>query len=53
VTEPEVVDGRARRIFTLSPSGRERLAAEAERLAATAREETRRLSVERPSTAAT
>ncbi|WP_407699925.1 PadR family transcriptional regulator [Streptomyces liliiviolaceus] len=51
VEREEVADGRARRIFTLSASGRERLAAEAERLAATAEEATRRLSVTRPSAA--
>ncbi|MFF3707961.1 PadR family transcriptional regulator [Streptomyces phaeochromogenes] len=43
VEREEVVDGRARRIFALAPAGRERLAAEAERLAATAREVRRRL----------
>ncbi|GLF96853.1 PadR family transcriptional regulator [Streptomyces yaizuensis] len=43
VEREEVVDGRARRVFTLAPAGRERLTAEAERLAATAREVRRRL----------
>jgi len=51
VEREEVVDGRARRIFTLSATGRERLTAEAERLAATAREAARRLSAARPSEA--
>ncbi|MFJ2259148.1 PadR family transcriptional regulator [Streptomyces sp. NPDC087844] len=51
IEREEVADGRARRIFTLSASGRERLTAEAERLAATAKEATRRLSVTRPSAA--
>ncbi|MFE7491364.1 PadR family transcriptional regulator [Kitasatospora sp. NPDC057541] len=49
----EIVDGRARRIFALAPAGRERLAAEAERLAGTAREARRRLSAAWPSTSAT
>ncbi|MFD5463898.1 PadR family transcriptional regulator [Kitasatospora sp. NPDC127059] len=53
VDREEVVDGRARRIFTLSPTGRERLAAEAERLAATAREAARRLSAARPAATGT
>ncbi|WP_344264192.1 PadR family transcriptional regulator [Streptomyces sodiiphilus] len=44
VESEEVVRGRARRVFALSPSGRERLEAEAERLAATAREVRRRLA---------
>ncbi|MEU9779908.1 PadR family transcriptional regulator [Streptomyces phaeochromogenes] len=43
VEREEVVGGRARRIFALAPAGRERLEAEAERLAATAREVRRRL----------
>ncbi|MFD3376575.1 MULTISPECIES: PadR family transcriptional regulator [unclassified Streptomyces] len=43
VEREEVVDGRARRIFALAPAGRQRLEAEAERLAATAREVRRRL----------
>ncbi|MFE3505355.1 PadR family transcriptional regulator [Kitasatospora sp. NPDC059146] len=53
VEREEVVDGRARRIFTLSPTGRERLAVEADRLAATAREATRRLSAARPAATGT
>ncbi|WP_069173666.1 PadR family transcriptional regulator [Streptomyces griseus] len=44
VEREEVVGGRARRIFALAPAGRERLQAEAERLAATAREVRRRLA---------
>jgi DNA-binding PadR family transcriptional regulator len=44
VEREEVVGGRARRIFALAPAGRERLEAEAERLAATAREVRRRLA---------
>ncbi|MCK1815570.1 PadR family transcriptional regulator [Streptomyces carpaticus] len=44
VEREEVVDGRARRTFALSDAGRERLAVEAERLAATAREARRRLA---------
>ncbi|MFD4532853.1 PadR family transcriptional regulator [Kitasatospora sp. NPDC058397] len=48
IDREEIVDGRARRIFTLSPAGRERLAVEAERLAAAAKEATRRLSVAKP-----
>lgn len=44
VEREEVVGGRARRIFALSSTGRERLEAEAERLAATAREVRRRLA---------
>ncbi|MBB1252177.1 PadR family transcriptional regulator [Streptomyces alkaliterrae] len=43
VHREEVVDGRLRRVYTLSDTGRERLEAEAERLAATAREASRRL----------
>ena len=43
VHREEIVDGRARRIYTLAPAGRERLAVEAERMAATAREARRRL----------
>ncbi|RLV04570.1 PadR family transcriptional regulator [Streptomyces griseocarneus] len=43
VEREEVVGGRARRTFALTTVGRERLAAEAERLAATAREVRRRL----------
>ncbi|MFE2545170.1 PadR family transcriptional regulator [Actinacidiphila glaucinigra] len=45
VEREEVVDSRARRIFALSTAGRERLAVEAERLAATAREARRRLGI--------
>jgi DNA-binding PadR family transcriptional regulator len=44
VVREEVVGGRARRTFALTASGRERLAAEAERMAATAREVQRRLA---------
>ncbi|MEU4392168.1 PadR family transcriptional regulator [Kribbella sp. NPDC023855] len=44
VEREEVVAGRARRIFVLTPTGRERLEAEAERLSATAREVRRRLA---------
>jgi DNA-binding PadR family transcriptional regulator len=44
VEHEEVVSGRARRIFALTSTGRERLEAEAERLAATAREVRRRLA---------
>ncbi|MER8232364.1 PadR family transcriptional regulator [Streptomyces sp. NPDC101490] len=44
VEREEVVSGRARRTFALTASGRERLAAEADRLAATAREVRRRLA---------
>ncbi|MFF2351127.1 PadR family transcriptional regulator [Kitasatospora sp. NPDC058115] len=52
IDREEVVDGRARRIFALSPAGRARLETEAERLAETAREARRRLSAARPSTSA-
>ncbi|MFD9380139.1 PadR family transcriptional regulator [Streptomyces sp. NPDC059999] len=45
VHSEEVVDSRLRRTYTLTTSGRATLAAEAERIAATAREATRRLSV--------
>ncbi|MBB1242346.1 helix-turn-helix transcriptional regulator [Streptomyces durbertensis] len=45
VHREEVVDGRLRRLYALSDEGRERLAGEAERLAATAREASRRLGV--------
>ncbi|TDC63270.1 PadR family transcriptional regulator [Streptomyces hainanensis] len=45
VEREEVVDGRARRTFALTAQGRERLAAEAERMAATAREAKRRLGM--------
>ncbi|WP_031091313.1 PadR family transcriptional regulator [Streptomyces sp. NRRL WC-3549] len=44
VEREEVVGGRARRVFALAPAGRVRLEAEAERLAATAREVRRRLA---------
>ncbi|MCI3934814.1 PadR family transcriptional regulator [Streptomyces sp. AN091965] len=44
VEREEVVGGRARRTFALTDRGRERLAAEAERLAATAQEVRRRLA---------
>ncbi|MFE3586909.1 PadR family transcriptional regulator [Streptomyces niveus] len=47
VHREEVVDGRARKIYALAPLGRERLAAEAERMAATAREASRRLGITR------
>ncbi|SED76888.1 Transcriptional regulator PadR-like family protein [Streptomyces sp. 2131.1] len=48
----EVVDSRLRRTYTLTATGREVLAAEALRIAATAREATRRLGVgEKPATA--
>ncbi|AXG79907.1 PadR family transcriptional regulator [Streptomyces paludis] len=46
VEREEIVNGRARRVFALAPAGRERLEAEAERLAATAREVRRRLGAE-------
>ncbi|MGY0492804.1 PadR family transcriptional regulator [Streptomyces sp. WG-D5] len=45
VHKEEVVDSRLRRTYTLTASGRTVLAAEAERIAATAREATRRLRV--------
>ncbi|MER0449478.1 PadR family transcriptional regulator [Streptomyces sp. Edi4] len=45
VHSEEVVDSRLRRIYTLTSPGRAALAAEAERIAATAREATRRLGV--------
>ncbi|MFJ7203912.1 PadR family transcriptional regulator [Streptomyces sp. NPDC098789] len=45
VHEEEVVDSRLRRTYTLTPAGREGLGAEAKRIAATAREATRRLGV--------
>ncbi|MDK1475833.1 PadR family transcriptional regulator [Streptomyces sp. 549] len=53
VHQEEVVDGRLRRSYALAPEGRQRLAAEAERIAGTAREATRRLrlAAERPATA--
>ncbi|GHE60039.1 MULTISPECIES: PadR family transcriptional regulator [Streptomyces] len=52
VHREEVVDGRARKVYTLAPSGRERLVAEAERMAATAREATRRLRLAGPTATA-
>ncbi|MFJ1703555.1 PadR family transcriptional regulator [Kitasatospora sp. NPDC088346] len=48
VESDEVVDGRARRTYALSDSGRAVLAAEAERLRAVAAEAERRLAVVRP-----
>lgn len=45
VHREEVVDGRLRRSYTLTGQGRVRLAAEAERLYATAREARRRLGL--------
>jgi DNA-binding PadR family transcriptional regulator len=48
VESEEIVDGRARRTYALSDSGREVLSAEAERLRAVAAEAERRLSVVRP-----
>ncbi|MEU5428811.1 PadR family transcriptional regulator [Streptomyces olivoreticuli] len=45
VHHEEIVDGRARRSYALTGGGRVRLAAEAERLEATAREARRRLSL--------
>ncbi|MFG2564361.1 PadR family transcriptional regulator [Streptomyces sp. NPDC048567] len=48
----EVVDSRLRRTYTLTATGRETLAAEARRIAATAREATRRLGAAgKPATA--
>ncbi|WP_123526267.1 PadR family transcriptional regulator [Streptomyces sp. 840.1] len=48
----EVVDSRLRRTYTLTAAGRESLAAEVRRIAATAREATRRLGVQgKPATA--
>lgn len=44
VHQEEVVDSRLRRTYTLSAAGRAALAVEAERIAATAREATRRLA---------
>ncbi|MFI7382814.1 PadR family transcriptional regulator [Streptomyces sp. NPDC049813] len=43
VHSEEIVDSRLRRTYALTPPGRAALAAEAERIAATAREATRRL----------
>ncbi|MCP2307080.1 PadR family transcriptional regulator [Kitasatospora paracochleata] len=48
VESEEVVDGRARRTYALSDSGREVLAAEAERLRTVASEAERRLAKPRP-----
>ncbi|MFE9369143.1 PadR family transcriptional regulator [Streptomyces sp. NPDC006711] len=45
VHSEEVVDSRLRRTYTLTSPGRTALAAEAKRIAATAREATRRLGV--------
>ncbi|MEU8774188.1 PadR family transcriptional regulator [Streptomyces sp. NPDC048606] len=45
VHEEQVVDGRMRRSYALAPRGREVLAAEAARIARTAREATRRLGL--------
>ncbi|MFE7129904.1 PadR family transcriptional regulator [Streptomyces sp. NPDC057638] len=45
VRQEEIVDGRARRIFALTDTGRERLALEAERLAVAVREARRRLGL--------
>ncbi|NYV72895.1 PadR family transcriptional regulator [Streptomyces sp. UH6] len=44
VHQEEIVDSRLRRTYTLTAPGRTALAAEAEQMAATAREATRRLS---------
>ncbi|MFD9797008.1 PadR family transcriptional regulator [Streptomyces sp. NPDC059070] len=43
VHQEEIVDSRLRRSYTLTAAGRQSLAAEARRIAATAREATRRL----------
>ncbi|MFG2712387.1 PadR family transcriptional regulator [Streptomyces goshikiensis] len=52
VHEEEIVDSRLRRTYTLTATGRQSLAAEARRIAATAREATRRLGVAgKPTTA--
>lgn len=48
VEREEVVDGRARRFYTLTGQGRAALAAEAERLRSVAAEAERRLRVLRP-----
>ncbi|MEU4200089.1 PadR family transcriptional regulator [Streptomyces sp. NPDC045470] len=48
VHSEETVSGRARRTYALTPQGRATLAAEAERLRATAVEAERRLAVHRP-----
>ncbi|WNI24979.1 PadR family transcriptional regulator [Streptomyces sp. ITFR-16] len=48
----EVVDSRLRRTYALTATGRQSLAAEAQRIAATAREATRRLGIAgKPATA--
>ncbi|MFJ4685550.1 PadR family transcriptional regulator [Streptomyces sp. NPDC088789] len=46
VVQEEVVDGRARRVFALTPEGRERLAVETERLAVAVHEARRRLGLD-------
>lgn len=51
VHKEEVVDSRLRRTYTLTAPGRAALAAEAERIAATAREATRRLGAGKEATA--
>ncbi|MEV7086878.1 PadR family transcriptional regulator [Streptomyces sp. NPDC093085] len=51
VEREEVVTGRARKVYALAEPGRRRLAAEAERMAATAREATRRLGISAAATA--
>ncbi|MFI9325791.1 PadR family transcriptional regulator [Kitasatospora aureofaciens] len=48
VESEEIVDGRARRTYALSDSGREVLSAEAQRLRAVAAEADRRLAAARP-----
>lgn len=45
VHREEIVNGRARKVYALAPPGREMLAEAARRMAATAREATRRLGV--------
>ncbi|KNB53132.1 PadR family transcriptional regulator [Streptomyces caatingaensis] len=45
VHKEEIVDSRLRRTYTLTAPGRAALAVEAERIAATAREATRRLGI--------
>ncbi|MGW2587715.1 PadR family transcriptional regulator [Streptomyces virginiae] len=45
VHEEQIVDSRLRRTYSLTAEGRESLAAEAQRIAATAREAARRLGV--------
>lgn len=51
VHEEEIVDSRLRRTYTLTPAGRESLGAEVQRIAATAREATRRLGITGEATA--